>query len=105
LGIHPFVQNGEQAATGFLDAENDIIPQGVDDMSVIAEAEELALSLSKADRGRLVSKHIASLGHPFEDDEDIIELSLRRAKEMDEHPETVMSEDEFWTSLEEYRRR
>jgi hypothetical protein len=75
-------------------------------MSVIAEAEELALSLSKADRGRLASKLIASLGNPFEDDdEDIIELSLRRAKEMDEHPETVMSEEEFWASLEEYRRR
>ncbi len=43
---------------------------------------------------------------PFDDDEeDIIELSLRRAKEMDEHPETVISEDEFWASLEEYRRR
>ena len=74
-------------------------------MSVIAEAEELALSLSKADRGRLASKLIESLGNPFEDDEDIIELSLRRAKEMDEHPETVMSEEEFWASLEEYRRR
>lgn len=74
-------------------------------MSAIAEAEQLALSLSKVDRGRLVSKLIESLGNPFEDDdEDIIELSLRRAKEMDEHPETVMSEEEFWTSLEEYRR-
>jgi hypothetical protein len=75
-------------------------------MSVIAEAEELALSLSKADRGRLASKLIASLGNPFEDDdEDIIELSLSRAKEMYEHPETVVSEEEFWASLEEYRRR
>lgn len=75
-------------------------------MSAIAEAEQLALSLSKVDRGRLVSKLIESLGNPFEDDdEDIIELSLRRAKEMDEHPETVMSEEEFWASLEEYRCR
>ncbi|MFN0278908.1 MAG: hypothetical protein ACKVRN_09925 [Pyrinomonadaceae bacterium] len=75
-------------------------------MSVIAEAEQLALSLSKADRGRLASKLIASLGHSFDDDdEDIIELSLRRSKEMDENPETVMTEEEFWASLEEYRRR
>jgi hypothetical protein len=75
-------------------------------MSVVAEAEELAFRLSKPERGRLASKLIASLGNPFEDDnEDIIELSLRRAKEMDEHPETVMSEEEFWASLEEYRRR
>ena len=75
-------------------------------MSAIAEAEQLALSLSKVDRGRLASKLIESLGNPFEDDDEgIIELSLRRAKEMDEHPETVMSEEEFWASLEEYRRR
>ncbi len=75
-------------------------------MSVVAEAEQLAMSLSKADRGRLASKLIESLGDPFQDDDvDIIDLSLRRAREMDEDPEMVMSEEEFWRSLEEYRRR
>lgn len=75
-------------------------------MSVIAEAEELALSLPKPERGKLVSKLIASLGSPFEDDdEDVIALVLERDREMDEHPETVMSEDEFWASLEEFRRK
>ncbi len=54
----------------------------------------------------LTSKLIRSFGHPFDDDdEDVIELSLRRAKEMDDQPETVMSEEEFWASIGEYRRR
>lgn len=75
-------------------------------MSVVTEAEELAMNLPKAERGRLASKLIVSLGSPFEDDcDDIIELSLRREKEMEENPETVVSEDEFWASIEEYRRR
>jgi hypothetical protein len=74
-------------------------------MSAIVEAEQLALSLSKADRGKLASKLIASLGSPFDDDdEDVVELSLRRSREVDEHPELEMSEEEFWTSLEKYRR-
>lgn len=75
-------------------------------MSVVAEVEEKALSLSKKERGQLAEKLIASLGSPFDDeDEDLIELALRRDREMDEHPETVMSEEEFWMSLEEFRRR
>jgi hypothetical protein len=75
-------------------------------MSVITEAEELAMSLSKSDRAKLASKLIASLGSPFdEEDEDIIAMALERDKEMDEHPETVMTEREFWDSLEEYRRK
>ncbi len=75
-------------------------------MSVITEAEELALSLSKSERGILISKLIESLGSPFEDDEDDwIEEALRRDKEMDEDPESVMTEDEFFTSLREHVRR
>jgi len=74
-------------------------------MSMIAEVEEKAMKLPRAERGLLASKLIESLGSPFEDDEDVIELALRRDKEMDEHPETIMSEDEFWASIDEYRRR
>lgn len=74
-------------------------------MSVIAEAEELALSLPKSERGKLVSKLIASLGSPFDEkDEDVIALALERDREMDQHPHTVMSEEEFWASLEKFRR-
>lgn len=74
-------------------------------MSVIAQAEELALSLSRKERGELASKLIASLGTPFDaEDEDIVELSIRRDKEMDEHPESVVTEEEFWAGIEKYRR-
>lgn len=74
-------------------------------MSVIAELEEKAMSLTKMERGALASRLIASLGSPFEDDnEDEVELALRRSKEMDENPEMVMSEDQFWAGLEEFRR-
>ena len=74
-------------------------------MSMIAEVEEKAMTLSKAERGRLASRLIASLGLPFDDDEDVIELALQRDREMDEHPDTAMSEEEFWASIDEYRRR
>jgi len=75
-------------------------------MSLIAELEEKAMSLTKKDRGVLASRLIASLGTPFDvDDEDLVELALRRSKEMDENPDMVMSEEEFWASLEAYRSR
>ena len=75
-------------------------------MSVITELEEKAMSLTKMERGALASRLIASLGTPFEDDdEDEVELALRRSKEMDENPEMVMSEEQFWAGLEEFRRR
>ena len=75
-------------------------------MSVIAEAEELALSLSTQDRGKLISRLIESLGSPFEDDEDDwIEEALRRDREMDENPESVMTQEEFFGSLREYVRK
>ena len=76
-------------------------------MSVIAELEEKAMSLTKMERGALASRLIASLGTPFDDDddEDEVELALRRSKEMDENPDMVMSEEDFWASLEEFRRR
>ena len=65
-------------------------------MSVIAEAEELALSLSDSERAKLAEKLIASLPGPFiEDDDDGIEEALRRSREMDENPETVISMEKF----------
>jgi len=75
-------------------------------MSVVTELEEKAMSLTKMERGDLASRLIASLGTPFDDDnEDEVELALRRSKEMDENPDMVMSEEQFWASLEEFRRR
>ena len=75
-------------------------------MSAVTELEEKAMSLTKMERGDLASRLIASLGTPFNDDnEDEVELALRRSKEMDENPDMVMSEEQFWASLEEFRRR
>lgn len=73
-------------------------------MSVIAELEEKAMSLTKMERGALASRLIASLGTPFDnsDQDDLVELALGRSKEMEEDPDAVMSEDQFWASLEEH---
>jgi hypothetical protein len=74
-------------------------------MSIIAEVEEKAMTLTKVERGHLASRLIASLGSPVEDDEDVVQLALKRDKEMDGHPENVISEEEVWTSIDEYRRK
>ena len=72
-------------------------------MSVIAEAEELALSLSESDRAKLAEKIIASLPSPFvEEDDDWVEEALRRDQEMDENPESVITHDEFFVSLRDH---
>jgi hypothetical protein len=65
-------------------------------MSVIAEAEELALSLSDSERAKLAEKLIASLPGPFiEDDDDDIEEAILRSREMDENPEMTIGIDEL----------
>lgn len=73
-------------------------------MSVISEAEELALKLPPSERGRLVSKLIASLSPTFDEDDDGIGEAVRRSREMDENPEMSISHDEFMASFEAYRR-
>lgn len=73
--------------------------------TLVAETETLVLGFSKSDRVRIVSKLIASLGSPFDHDEDIVELAARRDQEADEQPETIISEDELWASIKEYRRK
>lgn len=75
-------------------------------MSTIAEAEKLVFSLSEKDRAELVGKIIRSLPSPFvAEDEDWVEEALRRDREMDERPDTVLSEEQFFTSLREYIRK
>jgi hypothetical protein len=74
-------------------------------MSVIAEAEQLAFQLSDSERAQLAEKLIASLPSPFlNDDEGWVEEAVRRDKEMDEHPETLMTEEEFFGSLKKFVR-
>lgn len=65
-------------------------------MSVIAEAEVLALSLSDSDRAKLAEKLIASLPGPFiEDDNDGIDEAIRRSREMDDNPAVSISMEEL----------
>jgi putative addiction module component (TIGR02574 family) len=74
-------------------------------MSLISEAEtiEQALRLPDSSRAKLAEKLIASLPSPFvEEDEDWVEEALRRDREMDENPESVMTEEEFFTSLRQH---
>lgn len=73
-------------------------------MSVISEAEtiEQALKLPDESRAKLAEKLIESLPSPFVDeDEDWVEEALRRDREMDENPDSVMTEEEFFASLRE----
>lgn len=75
-------------------------------MPTVAEAEKLVFSLSEKDRAELVGKIIRSLPSPFvAEDEDWVEEALRRDREMDEQPETVLTEEQFFTSLREYVRK
>lgn len=65
-------------------------------MSVVADAEELALSLSDSERAQLAEKFIASLPGPFiDDDDDGIDEALRRSREMNENPEMSISFEEL----------
>lgn len=75
-------------------------------MSAIAEAEKLVFSLSEKDRATLVGKMIRSLPSPYTDeDEDWVEEALRRDREMDEKPETVITEEQFFKSLRDHVRK
>lgn len=72
-------------------------------MSVIAEAEKLALSLSENDRAKLAESLLMSLPDDFID-EDELEEALRRDREMDEDPTKVISHQEFFRYFEERRK-
>ncbi|MGD9561088.1 MAG: addiction module protein [Pyrinomonadaceae bacterium] len=75
-------------------------------MSTVAEAEKLVFSLSEKERAELVGKMIRSLPSPIvAEDEEWVEEALRRDREMDEKPETVLTEEQFFTSLREYVRK
>ena len=77
-------------------------------MSVIAveEVERLAFELTEKERAQLAGKLLDSLPFPFENDEDDgVEEALRRSREMDENPAMSLTEEEFFASFEEYRRK
>jgi Putative addiction module component len=77
-------------------------------MPIVTEAEtvEQALRLPDSSRAKLAEKLIASLPSPFvEDDDDWVEESMRRSREMDENSEMSLSHEEFMASFDEYRRK
>jgi hypothetical protein len=71
-------------------------------MSVLTEIEEKAMGLTPRERGHLASRLIASLPGEYEEQEDWVDEALRRDREMDENPASVMTHDEFFGSLREY---
>ena len=65
-------------------------------MSVVAEAEQIALSLPVKERGELIAKLLRSLPGPFiEDDDDGIEEALRRSDELKKNPEMGITIEEL----------
>lgn len=71
-------------------------------MSVIAEAEQLALSLSDSDGVTLAEKLIPLLPGPFiEDDDDGVEEAIRRSEELKNNPDIAMSLEELDRRMQE----
>ena len=73
-------------------------------MSVVAEVEKLAFSLTESQRAKLAEKLLISLRPVLDDDNDGVAEALRRSKELDEHPEMAISHEDFMSSFDKYRR-
>ena len=70
-------------------------------MSVIAEVEELALSLDAEARGELIARLLRSLPpFPGGDDDGVAE-ALRRSEELKRNPEMAISLDELDRRMQE----
>jgi len=73
-------------------------------MSVSAEAERLAFSLPESERAKLAEGLLRSLHPVLADVDEGVGEALRRDREMDENPETVISHDEFVRFFEDRQR-
>jgi len=69
-------------------------------MAVVTDIEKQALNLSEQERAKLANRLIASLPPDFTYEEEI-EEALRRSREMDENPGSVLSHEEFFKFFEE----
>jgi putative addiction module component (TIGR02574 family) len=72
-------------------------------MSVIAEAEKLALSLPENERAKLAERLWESLPEGFIDENEL-EEALRRDREMDEDPSKMLAHEEFFKFFKERRK-
>lgn len=63
-------------------------------MSVIADAEELALSLPESDRAKLAAKLLRSLRPILDDGDEGIAEAIRRDREVTENPALGLSVEE-----------
>lgn len=64
-------------------------------MSVIAEAEQIALSLSEPERAKLATKLLDSLNPALVIDDEGLAEAIRRDREMDEDPTIGISLEEL----------
>jgi hypothetical protein len=73
--------------------------------TAFADIEKLAFSLSEKQRAQLASSLLRSLPSPgWDDDDDGIAEAIRRDREMDENPDSIISHEEFMKSFDKYRR-
>ena len=70
-------------------------------MSVVAEAEKLAFSLTESQRAKLAEKLLISLRPVLDEKDDGVAEALRRRQELDEHPEIAISLDDLDRSVKE----
>ena len=64
-------------------------------MSVVAEIEKLAFTLSEKDRAKLAERLLVSLRTVPGDDDDGVAEALRRSSELQEQPEIAISLEEL----------
>ena len=73
-------------------------------MSVIAEVEERALSLTAKERGELITKLLRSLPAFPSDEDDGVAEALKRREELRQHPEIAISLEELDKRMQERSR-
>lgn len=64
-------------------------------MSIVMEAEKLALSLTEKQRAKLAGKLLVSLRPVLRDEDEGVAEALRRSRELREHPEIAISIEEL----------
>ena len=70
-------------------------------MSVIAEVEERALSLTTKERGELITKLLRSLPEFPSDEDDGVAEALRRREQLRKNPEIGISLEELDRRMQE----